>query len=370
MEIKKSAVESMVNINSDFWNKKKVFISGNTGFKGSWLSFWLQKMGAEVIGYALPPEKGNNLFKSLNLENSTNCIFGDIRDRDFFLKSIKESDCEIAFHLAAQALVKKSYINPYETYSTNIMGTVNFFDGIKECKHISAAINVTSDKCYENRDEVLSFNEDAPLGGSDPYSNSKGCSELITSCYRDSFFDSKNSSYKDIKLASVRAGNVIGGGDWSSDRLIPDLIINFLKGEKPIIRYPKAVRPWQFVLEPLHGYLVLAEKLFFSKNEDFSGAWNFGSQEENIKTVEWIADYLKSIWPSNVDWELDQSQHPYEASYLSLDCTKAKDKLNWSTRMSIEETLNELMEWYIAFEKGKHIEDLTNKQIDKYLNKF
>ena len=362
-------METMGIVDKEFWKGKKVFITGNTGFKGSWLSLWLHNMGADVTGFALEPETKPSLFKILNLKEKTNCVFGDIRNKDLLNLSLKKSKCEVAFHLAAQSLVRKSYINPYETFSTNIMGTVNFFEALKRSDTVEVAVNITSDKCYENNDLLTSFSEKFPMGGTDPYSSSKGCSELITSSYMKSFFSKNVKNYANIKIASARAGNVIGGGDWSEDRLIPDIINDFLKEKKPIIRSPKATRPWQHVLDPLNGYLILAEELYNSKNESLCGGWNFGTNLKESKDVEWIADYLKLIWPKKVNWVIDHKSNPYEAKYLSLDCSKSKKFLGWEPNYELKECLKGIMDWHLALENQRDMSQFTLNQIKHYIEK-
>ena len=359
-------MENMGIVNSNFWNGKKVFISGNTGFKGSWLTLWLKSMGAEITGFALKPEDELNMFNILKLENHTNCIFGNITNKNLFIKSIINSNCDIAFHLAAQPLVRKSYENPYETFSTNILGTVNFFEGLRLSSTFKVGINITSDKCYENNDEIQSFDENAQMGGKDPYSCSKGCSELITSSYRESFF---NPNQNNTKIASVRAGNVIGGGDFSRDRLVPDIISNFIKKKKVFIRNPLAVRPWQHVLDPLRGYLLLAEKLYDSNDRTLCNGWNFGAEMKNSKNVKWITNYLDSILPNSAGWESDKNDNPYESQYLSLDCSKAEKILGWKTKLGIEETLEGIKDWHLALLEGQNMYNLSLEQINNYLNK-
>ena len=366
MENQQRSLETMGKVNKDFWKNKKVFISGNTGFKGSWLSYWLLTMGAEVTGYSLAPEEDRNLFSILNLKDNTDCHFGDIRDGDSFKKIVKRSNFDIAFHLAAQPLVNESYANPYDTFSTNIIGTINFFEALRHIDEDKIAINVTSDKCYENDNEEKSFKESDRLGGSDPYSCSKGCAELITNSYNKSYFNKENSN-QNIFMASVRAGNVIGGGDWARDRLIPDVITSFINNKKPIIRNPNSVRPWQFVLEPLSGYLMLAEKIYDSKNSIYCSGWNFGPKDYDLKTVEWIVDYIDSSWPEKVGWTKPEKEPLPEAKYLELNCDKAQDLLSWEPKLTLKETLDNLIDWYLSCKNGEDMETITLRQINEYI---
>ena len=354
-----------------FWEGKKVLITGHTGFKGSWLSLWLNKLGAQVIGYSLPPPTKPSLFEAANIKSGINSIIGDIRDLKHIKAVIAEHQPEIIFHMAAQSLVRYSYEHPSETYSTNIMGTANVLEAIRTSENVCVAIIVTSDKCYENNEWIWGYRENDPVGGYDPYSSSKGCAELITQAYRNSYFSGKNNNNRTAYIASVRAGNVIGGGDWAEDRLIPDIMKAFLKNRSPLIRSPNAIRPWQHVLEPLNGYLMLAERLW-EFGPDFAEAWNFGPNIEDAKPVSWISDYLTRLWGYGVKCKFDSVQHPHEsdhlheARYLKLDCSKAMTLLGWSPKLSLNKALELTVDWYQMYKKEKDMRDITEKQILHY----
>lgn len=331
----------------DIYRKKKVLITGHTGFKGSWLVLWLTRLGAEVTGYALPPPSQPSHFSLLDLDVES--IIGDIRDRDNLRQVFREQQPEIVFHLAAQAIVRRSYDDPAATFSSNVMGTVNVLEAARECKAVRAIVNVTSDKCYENREWVWGYRENDPLGGYDPYSASKGCAELVTNCWRDSFFNPADyGRTHETLLASARAGNVIGGGDWAADRLIPDIMRAVSKNEKVKIRNPVATRPWQHVLEPLSGYLLLGQKLLEGRRE-FAEAWNFGPADAFHLTVGEIAEQVKGIWPK-IDFEIQESpDQPHEAGKLHLDCSKARSLLKWSPAWDGKTALENTVEWYRTF---------------------
>lgn len=347
-------------MNSAFWKGKKVFLTGHTGFKGSWLSLWLNKLGAEVHGYALSPATTPSIFNVADVEASlSSTTIGDIRDLAMLSKAVKAIQPDIIFHLAAQPLVRYSYEAPVETYSTNIMGTVNLFEAVRQTASIKAVVNVTTDKCYENQEWVWSYREDEAMGGHDPYSSSKGCSELVTSAYRRSFLAASG-----IGVASARAGNVIGGGDWSPDRLIPDFLRAMDANETLVIRSPEAIRPWQHVLEPLSGYLTLAEKLY-SDPEKYAQAWNFGPSEQDAQSVEWIVDRLVRSMPGT-EWEHDKSIHPHEANYLKLDSSKARNHLNWQPKWTLEQALDKITRWHKSWRNGDDMNKFTLQQIAEY----
>ena len=344
----------------NFFNDKKILITGHTGFKGSWLSLWLTEIGASVIGYALEAETQPNLFTALELEKKIKHYIADIRDYTKLNEVIQKEQPEIIFHMAAQPLVRRSYKDPRETYEVNVMGTVNLLEAVRHCDSVRTVINITTDKVYENQDYGQAFREDDALGGYDPYSSSKAASELVTASYRNSFFKEQG-----IGLASARAGNVIGGGDWSEDRLIPDCI-RALESKKTIeIRNPYATRPWQHVLEPLAGYLQLAIKL----NQDpksFSQAWNFGPRHDSVINVEELVKKLISSWGSG-DYSVDQGEHVHEAKFLELDIQKAVRKLNYSPILSIEENLSMTIDWYKEFyQNPEAIEAFSLNQIKTY----
>jgi CDP-glucose 4,6-dehydratase len=309
-------------ISQDFWQGKRVFLTGHTGFKGSWLSLWLASLGATVKGYALTPPTSPSLFNEAKIDSIIESCVGDIRDQDALYKSMVSFNPDILIHMAAQPLVRYSYDAPIETYEVNVIGTAKVLEVARSCINLKAIVNITTDKCYENDGRSQGYKENDPMGGYDPYSSSKGCAELVASAYRRSFLQDQG-----IGVASVRAGNVIGGGDWADDRLIPDILRSFEKSEPVVIRNPKATRPWQHVLEPLSGYLILAQKLYEDQKE-YAEGWNFGPNEQDVKPVDWILDKMIAKWP-NPSWELDQNSNPHEAVFLKLDITKAESKLGW-----------------------------------------
>lgn len=364
MGFRQSAVEDVV-MDKRFWQGRRVFITGHTGFKGGWLSLWLQSLGAEVTGYALEAPTKPSLFEVANISEGMCSHIGDVRDLDHLLRAIKEARPEVVFHMAAQPLVRRSYVNPVETYATNVMGTVHVLEAVRQTEDVRVVMNVTSDKCYENREWVWGYRESEPMGGYDPYSNSKGCAELVTSAYRCSFFNPASYKNHGVALASARAGNVIGGGDWADDRLIPDFMRAILAGRPVIIRSPHAIRPWQHVLEPLSGYLLLAE-LLWTRGSEFAEAWNFGPHERDAKTVEWIVGHLIQLWGKGASWQLDDREHPHEAHYLRLDISKARMKLGWQPRWNLETALSSIIEWYRAYLAGVDMREAMQKQIAAY----
>ncbi len=350
-------------VNKNFWNNKKVFLTGHTGFKGSWLAIWLKSMGVNLKGYSLAPENKINLFDRASVEKKMISEIGDIRDYDKIYNSINDFKPEILIHMAAQPIVRKSYEDPIDTYSTNVMGTINVLESARACPTLKSIVIVTSDKCYENRESQHPYNEDEPMGGYDPYSSSKGCCELLINSYKRSFFNNIDSS----ALASARAGNVIGGGDWSEDRLIPDILKSFEKNESVIIRNPNAVRPWQHVLDCLSGYLTLAEKLYIDK-EKFSGAWNFGPHIDDCKPVKWILEKMISVWDKNTEWVLDSKNNPHEAKTLILDINKSKNLLKWKPKWNLEKSITMIIEWHKNTLKDNNINQICLSQINDYLN--
>lgn len=350
---------------SEFWRAKKVFLTGHTGFKGGWLSLWLQDLGADLCGFALEPPTTPNLFREANVGQGMKSVIGDIRDYQQLYAAVEDFKPEVIIHMAAQPLVRRSYEQPLETYSTNVMGTVNLLDCVRKVGSVTAVVNVTSDKCYENREWCWGYREDEPKGGYDPYSNSKGCAELVTDAFRNSYFNPKSYSQHGCALASVRAGNVIGGGDWADDRLIPDILSAFEQGSSVEIRHPKAIRPWQHVLEPLSGYLLIAEKLF-TEGAEFAEGWNFGPKDEDAKSVEWIVKTLANKWGGGANWIISQDNHPHEANYLKLDCSKAKARLGWQPRWSLEEALERIVTWHQAWLLKKDMKTLCIKEINEY----
>lgn len=353
-------------MSASFWKGKKVLLTGHTGFKGSWLSLVLQYLEADVLGYSLAPETEPNLFTLSHVEKYMKSVVGDIRDYPLFSKTIREFEPEIIIHLAAQSLVRPSYEFPVDTYATNVMGTVHMLEAARACASVKAIVVVTSDKCYENREWVWPYRENDPMGGHDPYSNSKGCAELVVSAYRNSFFKNTKTG-----VASVRAGNVIGGGDWSKDRLIPDVIRSFENKNAISLRFPKALRPWQHVLDCLNGYLLLAEKLY-NHPEKYSEAWNFGPNPEDITSVGTLVDKTISLWAEQggekIPLEITDSAL-HEAHYLMLDSTKARMLLGWKPVWNIDQTLSETVKWYKAFlNKKMDMRSFTLEQIQYFIN--
>jgi CDP-glucose 4,6-dehydratase len=349
-------------VGSSFWNKKNVLITGHTGFKGSWLTLMLNKLGAEITGLALEPLSENNLYHQLELSNKINSIYGDINDSDLVKKTIDLCNPDIIFHLAAQPLVRQSYKDPLQTLNTNIIGTANVLDAAKELANLKAFINITSDKCYENKEKVHAFSENDPMGGKDPYSASKGCAELVASSYYQSYFKPNN-----IPLASVRAGNVIGGGDWSEDRLVPDILNALNKNSDLIIRNPNAIRPWQHVIEPLSGYLLLAEKLYID-GDKWSGGWNFGPEDNDAKSVDWIIDCFKKHSKKNMNVIYEEELSMPESGYLRLNINKSKTFLNWHPKWNIDMAIKLIVDWNNSYINGFSAEKSCLNQIDMYYN--
>jgi CDP-glucose 4,6-dehydratase len=355
-----------MNVNRTFWRGRRVFLTGHTGFKGSWLSLWLHALGADVTGYALDPPTQPNLFEQARVAGSIRSIRGDIRDYAHLTQAMNECAPDVVLHLAAQSVVRRGYEDPIENYSSNVMGTVYVFEALRQLKRPCATVNVTSDKCYENREWLWGYRENEPMGGRDPYSNSKGCAELVTTAYQKSFFAPESLAQHGVALASARAGNAIGGGDWTSHQLIPDLIRAFVAGEPCLIRNPSAYRPWQFALEPLRGYLMLAERLAGREGADFVSGWNFGPADSDAKPVSWIADELKRLWGKNASWNLDSASHPEEAHALKLDASKAGVQLKWHPVLPLKQALEWIVEWYRTFQNGDDLQRLTLEQIERY----
>lgn len=359
------AVEELA-VSGEFWRGKRVLITGHTGFKGGWLALWLKALGAEVSGYALAPDTEPSLFEAARLHGAgINHRLGDIRDLADLRGAVKASRPEVLFHLAAQSLVRRSYAEPLETYATNVMGTAHVLEAIRLEPSARAVVIATSDKCYENLERGEAYRESEPMGGRDPYSSSKGCAELVTAAYRASFFDPSRYAEHGVAVASVRAGNVIGGGDWSADRLIPD-VYRAAVAKRPVrIRNPRAVRPWQHVLEPLEGYLRLAERLH-SEGARFAQAWNFGPADRDARPVAEVMDRVTALWGDRLRWETDAGNHPHEAAVLRLDSSKARGELGWRPRLDLEQALAWTVDWYKASLRGEDMRKVTAGQIAGY----
>jgi CDP-glucose 4,6-dehydratase len=353
-----------------FWRGRRVLVTGHTGFKGSWLALWLARMGAQVTGYALDAPTSPSLYELAAVgDKLVRSVHADVRDRVRLAAVMAESRPEVVFHLAAQSLVRLSYQQPVETYETNVMGTVHVLEAARLVDGVRALVMVTSDKCYENNEWVWGYRESDPMGGFDPYSSSKGCAELVIAAYRRSFFPPSGWQQHRIAVASVRAGNVIGGGDWATDRLVPDLMRGFIAGQRVPIRHPAATRPWQHVLEPLSGYLLLAERLW--EGAEHAEGWNFGPDPGDARPVAWIADRLAQLWGNGVGWVQDADPRPHEAAYLQLDWSKAHRRLGWQPIWSLEESLERIADWYRAFQEDASVDrirSITLAQIDDYMS--
>jgi len=358
-------MENMVMSQTDFWRSKRVLITGHSGFKGSWLTQWLVMLGAEVCGFSLEPPTEPNLFSTLNLAKDIDHRVGDIRNSDSLATTIREFKPEIIFHLAAQPLVRLSYQEPRLTYETNVMGTLNLYEAIRTCDSVNVVVSITTDKCYENKEWVWGYRENDPMGGYDPYSSSKGCAELLSAAYRRSFFNPEQyGKTHQVSLATARAGNVIGGGDWALDRLIPDCVRSLEKNETIVIRSPNATRPWQHVLEPLSGYLLLAKKMY----EDgllYSEGWNFGPGDDSVLSVEQIVQSTVKSWGCG-EYAVASDANLHEAQLLKLDASKAKARLGWKCKFSIENAIEQTIFWYRTFSDKLPTKELTMKQINTY----
>lgn len=353
-----------MGIDSLFWKNKRVLITGHTGFKGSWLTLWLKELGADVIGYSLKPFANPSLYEEARISENITSLYGNILEYEKLQNVILEYQPEIIFHMAAQSLVKKSYDDPKETFETNIIGTINLFEAVRKTNFTKVIINVTSDKCYENREiPYWGYRENDPMGGFDPYSASKGCAELVTNSYRKSFFNNENTT----RLASVRAGNVIGGGDWSENRLIPDIVRAIQQGRMLDIRNPQAVRPWQHVLEPLSGYIMLAQEIY--TNDGYDEGWNFGPKEGGIISVKEILSMFvsQSQFKNDIEISYEKQSSFHEAHFLRLDCSKAFYKLNWQPKLTIQETVRWTSDWYEYYLNETDMRMYTLKQIKDYM---
>lgn len=350
----------------NFWSGKRVFVTGHTGFKGSWLCLWLHRLGARVHGYSLNPPTQPNLFELARVADLlySHCI-ADVRDACALAVAMQKAQPDIVIHMAAQSLVRDSYRSPVETYSTNVMGTVYLLEAVRQCPSVRVVVNVTTDKCYENREWVWGYRESEPMGGSDPYSSSKGCSELVTAAYRSSFFNPAQYAEHHTAIATARAGNVIGGGDWAAHRLVPDIICALIAGEPVKIRNPHATRPWQHVLDPLSGYLRLVQRLY-ENGTKYSEGWNFGPSDTDAKPVEWIVQQLCAQWGQGTSYEIDRGDHPHEAHCLKLDCSKARTRLEWEPRWNLNTALEAIVEWSKEYCAGGDIREICLRQIIHY----
>lgn len=356
-------------IDKHFWVNKNVLITGHTGFKGSWLCLWLSSLGAKVTGYSLQAPTKPSLYALCSIDSMITSIIADIRDKDKIRQALIQAKPDIVIHMAAQPLVRDAYRSPIETYEINVMGTANVLEGVRYAvqhgQQIKAFINVTTDKCYENKEWPWGYRENDSLGGYDPYSNSKACSELVTASYRDSYFNVNEYAFHGLGVATARAGNVIGGGDWAVDRLIPDCVRALLNEETIKIRNPLAIRPWQHVLEPLSGYLLLAERLYAS-GDRYSGAMNFGPVDNDARTVEYIVKELCNKWGNGASYVLDQGRNPHEATYLKLDCSKAKMQLGWVPKWGLEKALDMIIQWTRKYKENKNVMEECLRQIKEF----
>ncbi|MCK9387802.1 MAG: CDP-glucose 4,6-dehydratase [Sulfuritalea sp.] len=351
-------------MNTGFWHGKRVFLTGHTGFKGAWLSLWLRDLGADVIGYALAATTPS-LFDVAQIGQNMRSIIGDIRDQAELATAVQEARPDIVIHMAAQALVRHSYVEPVETYATNVMGTVHLLEAVRRTDSVRSVLIVTSDKCYENKEWPWGYRENEPMGGYDPYSSSKGCAELVSAAYRNSYFNPDKYPEHGVAIATARAGNVIGGGDWAADRLIPDILRAIETGHPVNIRSPHAIRPWQHVLEPLSGYLVLAEKLY-TDGSAYAEGWNFGPADEDARSVQWIVEQLTALWGEGASWQVDRNPQPHEAYYLKLDCSKAHAKLGWHPRWDLQTTLTSIVLWQRQMLSGNNMQTFSLRQIADY----
>jgi CDP-glucose 4,6-dehydratase len=347
------------------WRGRRIFLTGHTGFKGGWLALWLAKQGAQVRGYALDPPTEPNLFAIAGIASIVDDVRGDILDRPRLEASLQEFAPDVVFHLAAQPLVRRSYADPLGTYATNVLGTAHVLEAVRKTSSIRAVVCVTTDKCYENREWVWPYRETDFLGGHDPYSSSKACAEIVSAAYRSSFFSLDRLGERRVALATARAGNVIGGGDWSEDRLVPDLVRGFQSGQPALIRRPRAIRPWQHVLEPVYGYLMLAERLL-ADGDQFASAFNFGPGDDDAWPVERIADRLATAWGDGATWVRDADPGVHEAGVLRLDASKARVELGWQPRLTIESALDWTVNWYRANQQNANMQDFTWSQIQAY----
>jgi CDP-glucose 4,6-dehydratase len=345
------------SVEPSFWQGRRVLLTGHTGFKGAWLALWLQSLGATVTGFSDCVPTVPSLHDLAHMAESMENIVGDIRDPEAVEAAVVAARPDVVIHMAAQSLVRRSFAEPRETYATNVMGTVNLLDAVRRSPSVRVVVNVTSDKCYDNKEWEWGYREHEPMGGHDPYSNSKGCAELVTDAFRRSFFSGSNGP----RIASARAGNVIGGGDWAADRLIPDVMRSALSGETLHIRNPDAIRPWQHVLNPLSGYLVLAQALW--ESPEYACGWNFGPADEDVHPVSWIVSRMNQLWPEELRVTHDDGPHPHEARYLKLDSSRARAHLGWHPGWGLAEGLDAVVNWYWRLREGDDMETVTAEQI-------
>jgi CDP-glucose 4,6-dehydratase len=343
-------------VEPDFWRGRRVLITGHTGFKGSWLSLWLSGMGAHVTGLANGVPTRPSLFEDAGVAEDVEDLTVDVRDAEALAQAVASVRPEVVIHMAAQSLVRPSFDDPVATYEVNLMGTVNLLDAVRGCAGVRAVVNVTSDKCYANRETDRAYRESDPMGGADPYSSSKGCAELVTEAYRHSFFTGS-----ETRLASARAGNVIGGGDWAVDRLVPDIMRSALAGAAIPVRNPNSIRPWQHVLNPLGGYLVLAQALWH--DEQYAGGWNFGPADDDARPVSWVVQRISELWPDPLQWEMSPGPHPHEARYLKLDSSQARTRLGWQPSVDLDPALRSVVDWYRERRDGADMRAVTREQI-------
>ena len=348
------------------WKGRRVFLTGHTGFKGSWLSLWLQQLGAEVCGYALEPPTKPSIFEIARIGSGMRSVIADLRDLETLTSAISEFRPDVLFHLAAQSLVRPSYSDPVSTYAINVMGTAHVLEAIRTAGKVAAAVVVTSDKCYENHEWAWGYRESDPMGGYDPYSNSKGCAELVISAYRQSFFNPSKRGHHGLALASARAGNVIGGGDWATDRLVPDFIRAMSKGDAIKIRSPQSIRPWQHVLEPLSGYLRLAEHLMEPDGTKFASGWNFGPSDDDAIPVIDLVKKLTASWGEHASYTVEPDARLHEATFLKLDCSKARSLLDWRPRLDVDSAVAWTVEWHKAMRDGHDMREFTASQIKRF----
>jgi CDP-glucose 4,6-dehydratase len=349
-------------VDPGFWRDRRVLLTGHTGFKGSWMALWLTALGARVTGFAVDVPTDPSLYELARVGDEMESVAGDVRDHDAIAAAVASGAPEVVIHMAAQSLVRRSFSQPRETYATNVMGTVNVLDAVRvHGGDVRAIVNVTSDKCYENREWEWGYREDEPMGGHDPYSSSKGCAELVTDAFRRSFFASGGHP---ARLASARAGNVIGGGDWGEDRLLPDLMRAALAGETLRVRNPNSIRPWQHVLNPLSGYLVLAQAIWDSP--DHACGWNFGPPEEDARSVGWIVERVGGLWPGALAWSVDDGPHPHEARYLKLDSSRARTRLGWRPLLGLDDALEATVDWYVQLREAADMRAVTLGQIESF----